>query len=50
MTYEEAMEIINADRDATYVVQIDGLYMTLNGHMMSGFLLPTDVLQYFKKW
>jgi hypothetical protein len=50
MTYAEAIAIINRNPDHTYVVQIDGEFMTLKGHVMRGFLQPGDVLDYFKEW
>lgn len=50
MTYEEAVAIINRHPHHTYVVQIDGEFMTLDGHTMRGFLRPGDRLDYFKEW
>lgn len=50
MTYEEAVAIINRNPDHTFVVQIEGIFYTLEGHVMRGFLWPGVLLDYFKEW
>lgn len=48
--YHEAVALINQDPDALYVAQVDGEFITLRGHMMRGFLMASDVIDYFKRF
>lgn len=46
--YHECIALINREgNDALYVVSIDGELATLRGHTMRGFLMASDVIDWF---
>lgn len=51
-TYAEAIALINAEPEATYIVKMDGAFYTFTGTVMRGFLCLSsgDTFDYFKRF
>lgn len=50
MTWAEAVTLINEAPDATYYGRINGYLIGLVGRQMKGYILPTDIIEDFRRF